>query len=330
MTLHELVGFPRTDLCVSPLGLGTAGFGVELPDLAAHAVLDAYVDMGGNFIDTGRAYSDRVPGERGRAERVVGDWLCRRRSARKHLILATKTRWLGGGDVDAAGFFSTIRAEIDASLRALGVKQLDLYYLNGDIPEIPAGEIVDFIDERRSEGKARYFAAAYWSADRLQQARDHAQRSGRAGFVAHQVLYNIGSWRMPGPVDPEISAMDRALHDFHRREGLGAVACTAQAEGVFSKSIHAHAPLVSVKNGYRYDSPENNRLVASIAGLAGRHGCSPNAIVLAYLLRRPFPVFPLCGCRRVEQLIDAVSALRVRLAPEEARMLEEVSGSAAG
>src|SRR4051812_20381644 len=80
---------PGTDLGVSPLCLGGVGFGNTMDAAASFALLDRFVALGGNFVDTARIYSDWVPGEKHRSERVLGDWLAARRS-RDRMIVATK------------------------------------------------------------------------------------------------------------------------------------------------------------------------------------------------------------------------------------------------
>src|SRR4051812_32906057 len=86
MTPTKLAGTP---LSVSPLCLGSASFGDAITETQAFALLDRFVDLGGNFIDTARVYSDWTPGEKRRSERIIGDWLRRRRN-RDRLVIATK------------------------------------------------------------------------------------------------------------------------------------------------------------------------------------------------------------------------------------------------
>ena len=80
---------PGTALFVSPLCLGGVPFGLTLSESATFALLDRFVELGGNFIDTARIYSDWQPGELRRSERVLGDWL-QARPDRHRLVIATK------------------------------------------------------------------------------------------------------------------------------------------------------------------------------------------------------------------------------------------------
>ena len=85
----EYQTIPHSDLEVSSVCLGTAGVGVKNTEPEAMALLDAFVEQGGNFLDTARVYSNWVPGELNRSERIIGDWLTSRDN-RDQIVIATK------------------------------------------------------------------------------------------------------------------------------------------------------------------------------------------------------------------------------------------------
>ena len=80
---------PDTDLSVYPIGLGCADIGLKADAVAPEKVFDTYLDLGGNLIDTAHVYSNWVPGERARSERIIGDWL-KGSGKRNQIILMTK------------------------------------------------------------------------------------------------------------------------------------------------------------------------------------------------------------------------------------------------
>ena len=91
--MSDFFTIPDTDLSLCPLGLGTAGAGLDWDGADADYLFDAYLDMGGNLIDTARIYSDWVAPETGRSERVIGDWI--QRSGRRvwNCCRQQKIRW---------------------------------------------------------------------------------------------------------------------------------------------------------------------------------------------------------------------------------------------
>lgn len=317
MTLHEHVGFPGTDLCVSPIGLGPSAFAADVPEWRIHGLLDAFVDAGGNFIATGSACAPSTGTEPGRAERIVGDWLCRRRRIRGRLVVAVCTRRLdrvGGGSADV---FRSVREDVGRSLAALGMDRVEMYCLNGDTPGVPVKEIVDFTEAMRGEGKVGFFAASNWSADRLEEARAYASRIGAPGVVAHHAIFNLASWSATPRTDGR-GEIDGTRHGAHRRTGLPLLASQPRAGGVIARAVRA---TVAGASGPEHGDP----LVQTVATLAAHHRCSPDALVLAYLLHQPFPVFPMLGHMHIERLYDAFESLCVRLTPKE---LEKLASAA--
>ena len=141
--------------------LGTAKLGLEGRD-SAFEMLDAYVELGGTHIDTAHIYSDWIPGERGRSETVLGEWL-KARGNRDSLTITTKGAHpprdnLTAGRSDRA----SIRNDCEESLQRLGVEQVDLYYLHRDQPSRPVAEMVATLEELRQEGKVKAYGGSNW------------------------------------------------------------------------------------------------------------------------------------------------------------------------
>lgn len=318
---------PDTDLAVSQLILGSAQFGLKQTEADAHALLDQFVGLGGNMIDTARIYSDWVPGEVGRSERIIGDWLRSRRPAGKAVLIATKGAHYHFTDAARSRVTrEATSADLDLSLQTLGVETIDLYWLHRDNPEVPVEEIVDFMHEFVAEGKIRCVGASNWTVERLTAANAYAASQGRPGFVASQVLYNLGSWHLRPLPDPTLVAMDRPTYAHHCQSGFPVFAYSSQATGFFSKVIERGAGLEDLAEDF-HATPANLRLAPTVAKLAQEKQCSINAIVLAYLLHQPLSVFPVIGADRAEQLDDSMSALNVSLATAELQMLEDGAGS---
>ena len=133
---------PGTDLSASILCLGTADFGSAVDDSRSRAILDRYIDQGGNVIDTAAAYAAWLPGGNHCSEKFLGSWLRERRRATQ-LIISTK-----GGH---PRFESThiprmsrkeVEGDLDSSLRRLGVDSIDIYWLHRDDPHRPVEEFL--------------------------------------------------------------------------------------------------------------------------------------------------------------------------------------------
>lgn len=319
---------PGTRLSVSPLCLGGVPFGLTLPEPATFALLDRFVELGGNFIDTARIYSDWQPGEQRRSERVLGDWL-QTRGDRDRLVVATKG---AHPFIDSLGVARTsaaeIRDDLEGSLRKLRVDAIDLYWLHRDDSARPVGHFIDLLNVFLREGKIRAFGASNWTANRLRAANDYARTSGQQGFVANQPFWCLGCQQSrPPPFTGYVKFDDETLR-FHRETGLAVVPYTSQANGFFSKLALPAAQRPANFEAHEFHTPPNLAAGKIVLELAAAKRVAPSAIVLAYLWSRPgFPVVPIIGCRTIVQLEDSVAALTVRLSASELAALDLASGS---
>lgn len=154
----------NTDLELSPMGMGCVNAGIKWDGEDAFRIFDAFLDMGGTVYDTARVYADWIPSEIGRSERVLGQWL--RESGKRHdIILVSK----GGHpdmtpavpDMHASRISAeNMRHDLELSLRTLGTDYIDIYFYHRDNETIPAGELIEIMEEFRKEGKIRYYACS--------------------------------------------------------------------------------------------------------------------------------------------------------------------------
>jgi aryl-alcohol dehydrogenase-like predicted oxidoreductase len=317
---------PQTELEASVICLGTGGFGTNIPQDRAWELLDAFVEQGGNFVDTARVYGAWVPGGEGLSERTLAAWI-KVRGGRAKLVLATK-----GGHPDLATMHvsrlspAEITADLLGSLEALGTDYIDLYWLHRDDPAVPVGEILGVLNEHLAAGRIRAIGASNWVPERLAEAAGYARAHGLTGFCASQVGWSLAAAN-PGAIPvPGMLYMDAQAMTYHIRTGLPVVAYSSQAQGFFSgkyalRSGEQQKP-PSETLARLYFSDENFGRLERVRALAARYGRSANEIALGYLLSQPFPVYPIVGCRTVEQVRASCAAWDVRLSAEEVAFLE--------
>ena len=313
------IKIPNTDLDVFPIALGVATIGVQGSEADGKALLDRFTERGGNLIDTARVYSDWVPGEMHRSERILGDWLAERK-IRDQVLVVTK----GGHPYPLGSSRSRLSSQeleedLNGSLKSLRIETIDLYWLHRDDPALPVGPIMDCLHRFQTEGKIRFYAASNWSPDRIREANAYAKERGYTGFVASQVEWNLGVFhRLPGS-DSTMLGFSSEFLRLHHEVGIAAIPYAAQAGGYFGKrSINPE-----LVKGNPYDTPVNRKLHACLVSAQTATGLSMNQMVLAYLLSHRFPVVPLVGCRTQEQLDDSMGADGCRL-PEF--VLAEING----
>ncbi len=321
------VTLPGTRLAVSPLCLGGVPFGLTLTESETFALLDRFVELGGNFVDTARIYSDWEPGEKRRSERILGDWL-KARGNRDRIVVATKgAHPLIESLTVPHSAAAEIRDDLEGSLRTLRTDVVDLYWLHRDDPARPVEHFIDLLNVFLREGKIRAFGASNWTAARLRAANAHARASGQEGFSVNQPFWSLGCQQSRPPPFTGYVKFDADLLRFHCETGLAVVPYTSQANGFFSKLALPKDRQPASLAQHDYHTPPNLAAGKVVVELAAAKNVAPSAIVLAYLWSRPFPVVPIIGSRTPEQLEDSFAALPVRLAENELRRLELASAS---
>lgn len=307
----EYITIPKTNLKVSTLCLGTAGVGVKNTEPEAMDLLDAFVEQGGNFLDTARVYSNWIPGELNRSERIIGDWLTDR-GKRSQLIIATK-----GGHPDMETKVprltrKELEIDVNGSLEKLQTDTIDLYYFHRDDTDRPVSELLDILNEFQQAGKIRHYACSNWSVQRMLEAHACAQDKGYTGFVGNQMRWSIGTTHTRRPGDTTMYAMNQETANFHKETNMAAIPYSSQAGGFFSK-LSADPESVAKNN---YNTEGNQKLHNYLETVSKNHNLTISQIVLAYLYSYNFTTIPIIGCRNIEQLNDSLKAVDKRL-PDE-------------
>ncbi|MEO0031055.1 MAG: hypothetical protein RIS94_813 [Pseudomonadota bacterium] len=315
------VNLNGTDLSVSRLCYGTNMLGWMLDQGKSNAILDRFVELGGNFIDTARSYGDWMPdAPSGASERAIGAWLKTRNRA--DVVVATKGGFfdMRVGDYRNRCTPDDIALDLSQSLDHLGIDTIDLYFLHMDNPEVPVEAIIDALVGHQDAGRIRHFAASNWAADRIVAANAYAASIGKPGFVASETF-----WGLAAP-DAAAAAAQGYQHYYEgeyealHASGMPIIAYAAQSGGYFTKLAKGEVP---EQLAARYGNPVNERRFAAARALAEKHGVSINEIVLAYLLCQPNQTIPIFGGSSVEQVEESVKAAALSLTADELAQLRD-------
>jgi aryl-alcohol dehydrogenase-like predicted oxidoreductase len=297
--------------------LGTAKLGLEGRE-SAFDMLDAYVELGGRHIDTAHIYSDWIPGERGRSETVLGEWL-RARGNRDQLVITTKGAHPPRDNITAGrSDRASIRKDCEESLTRLGVEQVDLYYLHRDEPSRPVAEMIETLQELQREGKIKAFGGSNWQPARIAEALALPGEK----FSASQILGNAFTSLMNPDSDPTLAVLDAAALQQAKAHGLRLDLFTSQAGGFLEKRSRQAAP------PRNYDNPACAAAAEKLEAIATREGLDPTDMSLAYLIALGPNVWPVIGPRNASQLRDSYGAGTIRLAPEIVREIAAATGQA--
>ncbi|MBV9282113.1 MAG: aldo/keto reductase [Chloroflexi bacterium] len=310
----------RTGLKVSELCMGTMQFGWTTDEEHAHQVLDAYVESGGNFLDTADVYTIWSPGNPGGvAEQIVGRWM-KDRGNRHQLVIATKARGrMGPGPNDQGLSRKHILDAVEASLRRLQVDYLDLYQAHSDDPETPLEETLEAFDNLVRRGLVRYVGASNYQAWRLMRALWVSDRHGYARYDSLQPNYSLA----------HRDEFERELQAVCLEFGIGVIPYSPLAGGFLTGKYRRGQELPrsgraeSVRARYLHD--RGFALIDCVVEIAERHGATPAQVSLAWLLARPTIASPITSANTAEQWQDLVGAVDVQLTPEDILALDEAS-----
>jgi len=305
----------ESDLDVAPLCLGGNVFGWTADRDASFAILDAFVEGGGDFIDTADQYSAWVDGNPGGvSESIIGEWLADRRPA--GVVVATKV----GKHPDARGLAPVnVRAACEGSLRRLGVEAIDLYYAHEDDPDVAIEEVVDGFAALQRDGLVRHVALSNFEADRVRAWVEAADRLGVARPVVLQPHYNL--------VHREA---ERGLLQAALELGMSVVPYYALASGFLTGKYRSSADLERSARGPRaaaYASDAAWRVVEALLDIAASRGVAPATIALAWLQAQPGVAAPIASASRPEQLGALLAASGVELEPAELGRLASIEPS---
>lgn len=305
---------------LSRLALGTAGFGTTVSESTAFALLDRFVELGGNLVDTAHVYAAWLPGGHGASERTIGRWLATR-DARSRLVLSTK-----GGHPDLATGRSRLDAasldrDLTESLARLGASHVDLYWWHRDDPTRPLDQSLRWAATAIASNRIRAIGCSNWTLTRFACARVEALRRGWPVPVASQIGWSAAEFDRTRFDIGDGQFMDAEKLAWHQATRVPVFAYEAQARGFFSPRYRPEntpnfTPTMR-DTARKYASATNERRRAVFERVGQRERVSPNAAALAWLLQHEFPVIPIIGPTTIEQLEDAWTALRVELTGKE-------------
>ncbi|HYO52370.1 aldo/keto reductase [Archangium sp.] len=318
MPLNHYVTLGRSGLRVSPFCLGAMTFGEDLGWGSSvedsKAIIDRYLELGGNFIDTANAYT------RGHSEKIIGDHLGRTPSRRERVVIATKffgnlfPQDPNGGGAGAKALISSTHE----SLRRLQTDYIDLLWMHAWDRHTPIEETMRALDDLVRAGKVRYLGFSDTPAWKTAQAQLTAHFRGWAPLVALQIEYSL----LERTVEGELLPMAQEL-------GLGVTPWSPLKSGVLSgKYTRENAGKVKADRGMWVEAHLGERAYAIIDVLlrvAKEVYSTPARVALAWVQNRPGVTSTIIGARTLEQLENNLGALELKLTPAHLAALDEVS-----
>jgi aryl-alcohol dehydrogenase-like predicted oxidoreductase len=295
-------------LSVSRICLGAMHMGAKTEPPEAHRMLDRFREAGGTFVDTADVYGD------GASERTLAPWLARHRD---EVVVGTKVRFEVTDPPGEGLAADRIRAACDASLRRLGIDEIDLYQVHAPDPSVPLEETLEALDGLVRAGKVRALGASNYPAWLLAWAVALQDRNGWSPFVSLQPQYSL----------IERSA-ELDLLPFCRAAGIGTIPWGPLGAGFLAGryrrgeeppegSRMAEAGDEIEEARHRRAIERNFQVLDEAEAIARERGATVPQVAIAWLLGVDGVTAPIVGPRTMEQLDGILGADAIELTPEE-------------
>ena len=306
---------------VSSLILGTDYFGATVSRDEAFSLLDRFLALGGNAVDTARLYASWIPGCAGASENTIGDWM-KARGNRDGIFLITKGGAVDKGSAERARLSpGELRSDLEESLRALKTDAVDLYFLHRDDEEKPVEEIMPTLASFVKEGKVKAIGASNWRARRIMAANAFALREGLVPFQTSEIQWSLARSTPEAHGDESLVCMNEEEYAYYATGAMPVFAFSSQAKGFFIRGAGGGVDSNNQKALARFKTPENLLRLERVKALAREKGMTPAEITLGFITSHAFPAAALIGCKRLSQLEESMKAADTRLSPEELSFL---------
>ncbi|WDF70279.1 aldo/keto reductase [Sphingobacterium oryzagri] len=309
----------NTELEVAPIIFGGNVFGWTLDEQSSFDILDAFVDLGFNAIDTANQYSYWVPGNSGgESETILGQWT-KARGNRDRVVIMTKVGGAFAGSPNPNTSRAHIVEQVELSLKRLQTDYIDLYQTHFDQEEVGVEETLRAYEELIKAGKVRYIGASNLSPDRLRESLETSRSFDLPTYVSLQPEYNLYTREKFETNYRDIASVYELSVTPYFSLASGFLTGKYQSEDDFGKSARGEG----VKA--QYWNPRGEKIVKALQYVAEAHQTTPAAVALHWLLLQDTVAAPIASATKELHLQPFVDAVGLQLTKEEVILLDEAS-----
>ena len=313
------------DICgfrAARIAFGSTDFGGKVSESTACALLDTYWQAGGNYLDTAHVYGDFVTPKNGESEKVIGRWM-RENRLRDKIFLSTKGAHhvLGTPPLGRLSREELGRDMCD-SLEALETDRVDIYWLHRDNPAYEVSEVMENLQELVEKGYTKLIGASNWSTARILEANRYAEEHGLTPFFGNQPQFSLPVQTRPD--DPSLVQADEEMLNMHKRTGMLMTPYSSQAKGFLHKLDTFGAEGLSEKSARRFLTEENLAIYGRCKTVSAQTGLSVASIGLLWLCEQDFPLIPLAGASKPEQLKPLIEAADAEITKEQRDFIRKI------
>lgn len=303
---------------VSDVLLGSELFGTAIDEKTSFEIINRYLELGGNCVDTARLYGG------GKSEETIGKWIKAAKSSGKEIIVSTKGGHPRLETMNVSRISQNeIESDINGSLKALGVEAIDIYWLHRDDLSKSPEEILEFMNTFISSGKIKNFGVSNWHINRILKANAYAAENGLEPIAASQIKWSLAVPNS-GVDDQTLVEMDENEYQLYKKAGIPVIAYSSQGKGIFSILDSGGEKALSENIRKFYLNSLTLRRFKAAKSLSEKYGMPISSIVLSYIYSNPdIKSHVLIGPVNVKQLEDSLTNSDFTLSREEITLLSQ-------
>lgn len=308
--MYKLLG--KSGIRVSEICLGTMTFGEEwgwgASKEESQRIFNAYVEKGGNFLDTANRYTE------GTSEKYLGEFIA---SDRERYVVATKySLFTRRNDVSASGNNrKSMVQSLEQSLKRLGTDYIDLYWIHAWDFMTPEEEVMRALDDMVRAGKILTIGISDTPAWVVARSNTIAELRGWSQFVGLQIEYSLTQRTVERDLTPMARSFDMAVLAWAPLAG-GALTGKYLTKDESAKRLN---PLSARLN------EKNSAIAREVVAIANEIGCKPSSVAINWLRKQPGVVIPLVGARTASQFEENMECLNYDLTLEQITRLNDIS-----
>lgn len=306
----------NTDLYTAPVVLGGNVFGWTIDEKQSFEVLDEYIGLGFNAVDTADVYSRWARGnEGGESETIIGKWM-KERGNRDKILLITKVGYDMGEGKNISRKY--ILKQVESSLKRLQTDHIDLYFTHLDDDTTPVEETLRAHEDLIKAGKVRWIGASNLSPERLEDSLDASAAKSLPRYEVFQPEYNLY----------DRQGFEEGVGPICREHGLGVIVYFALAKGFLTGKYRNEDDLGKSVRGRGikgYLDDRGLRILKALDETAEKHGVSQAAVSLAWLMAKPPVTAPIASSTKPHHLKSFAEAAGIKLDADDMAKLDTAS-----
>ena len=307
----------NSSLEIFPLAFGGNVFGWTVDEPTSFSLLDAFLGIGGNLVDTADYYSRWHSGHiGGESETIIGSWM-KKRGNRDKVILATKV----GSDMGLGKKCLSknyIIESVEKSLKRLQTDYIDLYQSHFDDITTPVGETLEAYAELLKQGKVRVIGASNFSRERLLESLSFSAQNDLPRYESFQPEYNLYSRE----------TFEQEYVPICREFNVGVISYFALASGFLTGKYRTDQDTSkSVRGGSmgKYMNERGMKIINALDEVSEKYKTSVTAVALTWVIARPTIIAPIVSATSIEQFGQIASAVNLELDAPSIELLNHAS-----